>query len=224
MTSQSLPISKTSKDITISVIVSLIIIAAGALIVYYARPATPGNNPGLIMRQPRMTFVLTYAAIIFATAFTFLKRPALGYISRVLAWGFNIAFAIGLAAFYFFTDDKTKSWGFKGLLFILTFTLSATILTEAMVFYRKKMSQKSRSNIIHQALFALVCAAFIAGVGYVYTDKAVHGGAILDYGITATTTPQTIVPDPTVSDPTQTTPIDPLASITTLPFDTTPTS
>ena len=139
MTTQSLPISKTKKDIFISVLITLLIIAAAALAIYYSRPASPGNNPGLIMRQPRMTFVLAYTFTIGIVAFIFLKRKPTGYISRVLAWSANIVFAIGLGAFYFFSDDKTKSWGFKGLLFLLTFTLSATLLSEAMIFYRKKI-------------------------------------------------------------------------------------
>ena len=217
MTTQSLPISKTRKDIIVSVIVAALIIGAGALVVYYSRPG------GLIMRQPRMTFNVTYALIIGASAFTFLKRHAQGYISRVLAWGFCIAFAIGLAAFYFISDEKSKSWGFKGLLFALTFTLSATILTEAMVFYRKKMSQKSRSNILHQLLFAIVCASFIGAVGYFYTEKAVKGGAVLNY--VSTKTPTNTVPLPTNSgpgsiDPSQLPTEDP--TLNSLPFDTTP--
>lgn len=222
MTTQSLPISKTRKDIAISVLVSILIIAAAALTVYYTRPATAGHNPGLIMRQPRMTFVLLYAAMVGVTCFVFLKKEATGYISRPLAWGACVVMGIGLVAVYFLTDDKTKGWSYKALLFALTFTLSATVLCEIIIFYRKKMSEKSRQNIFHRIAFALVCAAFIAATGYFYTEKAVGGGAILDYGVKAT-------PAPTVPNVSTSVPSDPSLSIpglteTTLPVTTAPVS
>ena len=215
MTTQSLPISKTRKDITVSVLISILIVASAALIVYYARPG------GLIMRQPRMTFVFAYSLIIGFTAFTFLKRPPLGYISRVLAWSSNIVFAIGMVGFYFFTDDKSKHWGFKGLL-----------LSEAMIFYRKKMSYKSRSNILHQLIFALVCALFIGTVGYVYLDKAISGGALLEYRTPATPVNNVPVPSDPNTDPALNPGLDPSQStnssieplITSIPIDTTPVS
>ena len=181
MTTQSLPISKTKKDIIVSAIISILITVASALIVYYSRPGDATHNPGLILRQPRMTFIAAYALSVGAIGFTFLKRPPLGYISRVLAYGFSLVFGIATIATYIFTDEKSKSWGFKISLFALVFTLSAALLTEAMVFYRSKRSQKSRNNIIHQLIFGFVCLMFIGTVSYVYVDKAIGGGAILEY-------------------------------------------
>lgn len=213
MTTQSLPISKTRKDIIIAVVISLLIIGGSSLAVYYARPG------GLIMRQPRMTFVLLYAVVVGAICFGFLKKEATGYISRPLAWGFCVVDAIGMGAFYFFTDQKTKNWGFKATLFVLVFSLSATLLCEIIIFYRKKMSQKSRNNIFHQLIFAIVCAAYMLGVGYLYCEKAVHGGAILTYQKAVTPT----LPNPSVSIPS--TPDSPVVDSTpTTVLDTTVTT
>lgn len=222
MTTQSLPISKTRKDIVISVIVAALIVAAAALTVYYSRPATAGHNPGLIMRQPRMTFVFVYAAMVGVTCFVFLKREATGYISRPLAWGASIVMGIGLAAVYFLTDDKTKGWSFKVLAFAFTFTLSATILCEIIIFYRKKMSEKSRQNIFHRIAFGLVCFAFIAATGYFYCEKGISGGAILDYGVKATPSPQ--IPSTPTSVPTDPSLTIPGLTDTTAPVTTAPVS
>ena len=73
MTTQSLPISKTKKDIIVSAIISILITVASALIVYYSRPGDATHNPGLILRQPRMTFIAAYALSVGAIGFTFLK-------------------------------------------------------------------------------------------------------------------------------------------------------
>lgn len=227
MTTQSLPISKTRGDIVQAVIVSLLITAAAALAIYYSRPATPGNNPGLIMRQPRMTFVLIYAVMVGVTCFTFIKREATGYISRPLAWGASVVMAVGLVAVYFLTDEKTKSWSFKALAFALTFTLSATVLCEIIIFYRKRMSFSSRQNIFHQLAFALVCTAFIAATGYFYCEKAIDGGAIIKYEVQKTPALPTVPPPSVPSDPSQTLPgftgtSIPIPSLPSIPLSSVP--
>lgn len=177
MTTQSLPISKTTKDYIISGLVLLGLISSAVLLVYLTR-----SPEALIMRQPRMTVVVSLSLIMFATAFIFIVRQPLSFFSRPIAWGSVVVSAIAMAAVWIFVSDGKDSFWFRFAVLSLVITGASTLLTEIMVFYRSFFANKPwRKNIYHRILFSLVIAALTFGISFAYYEFGVSGGAILEY-------------------------------------------
>lgn len=185
MTSQSLPISRTNKDYILSGIVVVLLAGAATLSIYLTRPNA------LVMRQPRMTVIIGLAATMLVTAFIFIGRPALPFFSRPLAWGSVAVSGISAGALAYFTTAGTSSSWFRFAILCLVLTGGATVLSEIMIFYRRVISDRAWKNAIwHKVLFALVIAGMTFAMVFFYYDKAVSGGAVLDYG-----TPNFEIPD-----------------------------
>ena len=196
MTTQSLPISKTSKDYYISAAVLVGIVVASVLGVYFTHPAklktdatidifgiSIPNMQGVVMRQPRMSIVIFLSVVILVTGFIFIAREALPFFSRRIAWGSVITMAVALIALGFLNaDGRSGSW-FRFVVLLLVFLLGASVLTEIMVFYRRFIYDREfKSSMWHRIVFAIVCGALVGAMSGSYFHFGVQDGAILDYG------------------------------------------
>lgn len=240
MTTQSMPISRTRKDYIQSTIAVILIAAFSALGVYFTHPDKLRRNAeinflgidipnlqGIVMRQPRMTIVISVSLIMFVSAFIFITREALPYFSRSIGWASVLVSGSALLALGYFNSDGTEGGWFRFVLLCLCACLFFTLLAEAMIFYRRFFHDKDfRFALWHRILFALVVAIIVAAAGTSYYHFAVENGAILDYGVTQPIpeVPQNNTPNPALTVPTNTAPSSNPLQSTTTPGETTPST
>jgi hypothetical protein len=202
-----MPISRTRTDYILSGVVCVLLAACGALAVYVTRPGA------IVMRQPRMTVVIALAVIMGVSAFIFIGRSALPFFSRPLAWGAVIVSAAMLGLLALFNDAGTAGGWFRFFVFCTAFSLGATVLAEAMIFYRRFFDDAPwRFALWHKILFSIVVAGLTFAMGYAYYQYGVSGGAVIDYGVTTPITPPATELDPSqlpdgLSDLTDTAPL-----------------
>lgn len=203
-----MPISRTRKDYIISGLVLVLITAVSFLGVYFTHPKKERSNAtttilgidfpnfqGIIMRQPRMTIILFAAFAMLVTGFIFISRSALPFFSRPIAWSAVAISGVALAALGFFTKAGTEGGWFRFALLCFVFLLGATVLTEAMIFYRRLIHDKPfRTSWWHRIIFAIACAVITGAMFASYYHYAVDNGIFLNYGVKNPST-NTQIPD-----------------------------
>ncbi|MFN8015081.1 MAG: hypothetical protein U0R17_00540 [Acidimicrobiia bacterium] len=226
MTTQSLPISRTKKDYVQSTFVVLGIALISALSVYFTHPTKLERNAthkfigivipnfkGIILRQPRMTIVYLIAIAMFILGFTFISREALSFFSRKVAWIFSVLFGLVALSIAFLNKAGTSSAWFRFFIMIFVLVISATVIAELMIFYRKFIVKKTfRTQIWHKIIFGLVCALLSSSIAFFYYHNAMKDGAVIDYGASSTIPNAKI---PTI--PTSTVPLNNITSSTQAP-------
>lgn len=232
MTSQSVPISRTRKDYIQSTIAVFLIILFSVLSVYFTNPDKTRPNAttkmlgieipnwqGIVMRQPRMAIALIVGVLVFYTSFLFMKKDALPFFSRMLAWSSVVAISIILGLVWFFNGDGVNSSWFRFFLLFALIVLTSTVMAELMIFYRRFFDKKSwRKTLWHRLAFAVVCTVIAFGAIVSYYHWGVENGVILNYGQTTqlsnptTQTPGTQNPAPVIPD--ASTPLTPQDSST----------